>query len=73
MRIVRPKIGVICCRQFVDAEKIDLLEYLIIHCHLQSYSPLDFKPYVRPIYDAILARLANQDQDQVLSRSGVKI
>lgn len=26
---------------------------------------LDFRPYVGPIYDAILTRLANQDQDQV--------
>ncbi|KAL5982815.1 Cullin-associated NEDD8-dissociated protein 1 [Asimina triloba] len=25
----------------------------------------DFKPYVHPIYNAILARLANQDQDQL--------
>ncbi|XP_039137910.1 cullin-associated NEDD8-dissociated protein 1 [Dioscorea cayenensis subsp. rotundata] len=31
-----------------------------------SFQPfaLDFKPYVHPIYNAILARLANQDQDQ---------
>ena len=28
-------------------------------------SALDFRPYVSPIYNAILARLANQDQDQV--------
>ena len=25
----------------------------------------DFKPYVHPIYNAIMSRLTNQDQDQV--------
>lgn len=28
-------------------------------------SSLDYRPYVTPIYKAILTRLANQDQDQV--------
>ncbi|KAK1323717.1 Cullin-associated NEDD8-dissociated protein 1 [Acorus calamus] len=33
--------------------------------------PLDFKPYVRPIYNAILSRLANQDQDQEVKESAI--
>ncbi|RWR90283.1 cullin-associated NEDD8-dissociated protein 1 isoform X1 [Cinnamomum micranthum f. kanehirae] len=31
----------------------------------------DFKPYVRPIYNAILARLANQDQDQEVKECAI--
>ncbi|KAJ8618736.1 hypothetical protein MRB53_014922 [Persea americana] len=31
----------------------------------------DFKPYVCPIYDAILARLANQDQDQEVKECAI--
>lgn len=34
-------------------------------CFVRQACSFDFKPYVRPIYNAILARLANQDQDQV--------
>lgn len=34
-------------------------------------STLDFKPYVRPIYSAILARLANQDQDQEVKECAI--
>jgi hypothetical protein len=30
---------------------------------------IDFKPYVGPIYNAILGRLVNQDQDQVWQNS----
>lgn len=32
---------------------------------LLQASVYDFVPYVHPIYNAILKRLANQDQDQV--------
>ncbi|XP_020253052.1 cullin-associated NEDD8-dissociated protein 1 isoform X3 [Asparagus officinalis] len=32
---------------------------------------LDFKPYVRPIYNAILTRLANQDQDQEVKECAI--
>ncbi|XP_058097538.1 cullin-associated NEDD8-dissociated protein 1 isoform X2 [Magnolia sinica] len=31
----------------------------------------DFKPYVHPIYNAILARLANQDQDQEVKECAI--
>ena len=34
-------------------------------CFATQKRTLDFRPYVGPIYDAILTRLANQDQDQV--------
>lgn len=36
--------------------------------HTQVHG-FDFKPYVHPIYDAIMSRLTNQDQDQVHSCS----
>ncbi|XP_010912657.1 cullin-associated NEDD8-dissociated protein 1 [Elaeis guineensis] len=32
---------------------------------------LDFRPYVGPIYDAILTRLANQDQDQEVKECAI--
>lgn len=32
-------------------------------------SSVDFRPYISPIYNAILGRLANQDQDQVWQNS----
>ena len=32
-------------------------------------SAVDFRPYIGPIYNAILGRLANQDQDQVWQNS----
>lgn len=32
-------------------------------------SSIDFRPYIGPIYNAILGRLANQDQDQVWRNS----
>lgn len=46
---------------------------MILHCLFlnvtNSFSVqghgFDFKPYVHPIYNAIMARLTNQDQDQV--------
>lgn len=44
------------------------LEYCVLfdmNCSGMQPFALDFKPYVHPIYNAILARLANQDQDQV--------
>ncbi|XP_027113311.2 cullin-associated NEDD8-dissociated protein 1 [Coffea arabica] len=34
-------------------------------------SGFDFKPYVHPIYNAIMARLANQDQDQEVKESAI--
>ncbi|XP_010930555.1 cullin-associated NEDD8-dissociated protein 1 [Elaeis guineensis] len=34
-------------------------------------SALDFRPYVSPIYNAILARLANQDQDQEVKECAI--
>ncbi|URE47190.1 Cullin-associated NEDD8-dissociated [Musa troglodytarum] len=34
-------------------------------------STLDFKPYINPIYNAILARLANQDQDQEVKECAI--
>ncbi|CAA6667789.1 unnamed protein product [Spirodela intermedia] len=42
----------------------------IVRPNLES-SPLDFTPYVHPIYDAILARLANQDQDQEVKECAI--
>lgn len=35
-------------------------------------SGFDFKPYVHPVYSAIMARLTNQDQDQVSSIGNTK-
>ncbi|MQM07346.1 hypothetical protein Taro_040192 [Colocasia esculenta] len=34
-------------------------------------STMDFKPYVHPIYNAILSRLANQDQDQEVKECAI--
>ncbi|KAL3515772.1 hypothetical protein ACH5RR_022674 [Cinchona calisaya] len=34
-------------------------------------SGFDFKPYVHPIYNAIMARLTNQDQDQEVKESAI--
>ncbi|XP_039168946.1 cullin-associated NEDD8-dissociated protein 1-like [Eucalyptus grandis] len=31
----------------------------------------DFKPYVHPIYDAIMSRLTNQDQDQEVKECAI--
>ncbi|CAA7404605.1 unnamed protein product [Spirodela intermedia] len=42
----------------------------IVRPNLES-SPLNFTPYVHPIYDAILARLANQDQDQEVKECAI--
>ncbi|KAG8364032.1 hypothetical protein BUALT_Bualt19G0084000 [Buddleja alternifolia] len=35
----------------------------VVRPNIESYS-FDFKPYVHPIYSAIMSRLTNQDQDQ---------
>ncbi|XP_078432582.1 cullin-associated and neddylation dissociated [Wolffia australiana] len=42
----------------------------IVRPNLES-STLDFTPFIRPIYDAILGRLANQDQDQEVKECAI--
>lgn len=39
--------------------------FIEIGCLVMQTYTLEFRPYVGPIYNAILTRLANQDQDQV--------
>ncbi|KAF9684918.1 hypothetical protein SADUNF_Sadunf03G0000300 [Salix dunnii] len=38
----------------------------VVRPNIQSFG-FDFKPYVHPIYNAIMSRLTNQDQDQHIS------
>uniref|UniRef100_A0A0E0G1Z6 TATA-binding protein interacting (TIP20) domain-containing protein n=1 Tax=Oryza nivara TaxID=4536 RepID=A0A0E0G1Z6_ORYNI len=49
----------------VTAEALRVCEELVrvLHPNSEPHSP-DYRPYIGPIYKAILARLANQDQDQ---------
>ena len=43
--------------------------FIYFCCFVVQTSSVDFRPYIRPIYNAILGRLANQDQDQVWRNS----
>lgn len=48
-----------CLSKWTTIECLGLRRVLVQVCSF------DFKPYVHPIYNAILSRLTNQDQDQV--------
>ncbi|KAL7596942.1 hypothetical protein Lser_V15G30909 [Lactuca serriola] len=40
-------------------------------CSSKHFSNFDFKPYVHPIYNAILSRLTNRDQDQEVKECAI--
>jgi cullin-associated NEDD8-dissociated protein 1 len=42
----------------------------VVRPNIEGYG-FDFKPYVHPIYNAIMARLTNQDQDQEVKESAI--
>ncbi|PIN20655.1 TATA-binding protein-interacting protein [Handroanthus impetiginosus] len=42
----------------------------VVRPNIQSYG-FDFKPYVHPIYTAIMSRLTNQDQDQEVKECAI--
>ncbi|PSS19007.1 Cullin-associated NEDD8-dissociated protein [Actinidia chinensis var. chinensis] len=42
----------------------------VVRPNIEGYG-FDFKPYVRPIYNAIMSRLTNQDQDQEVKECAI--
>ncbi|KAB5574504.1 hypothetical protein DKX38_001698 [Salix brachista] len=42
----------------------------VVRPNIQGYG-FDFKPYVRPLYNAIMSRLTNQDQDQEVKECAI--
>eukprot|EP01018_Ginkgo_biloba_P019172 Gb_04165 [translate_table: standard] len=57
----------------VSAEALRVCGELVraIRPKFETPSVFDFKPYVHPIYNAILTRLANQDQDQEVKECAI--
>ncbi|KAL5647558.1 hypothetical protein ACJX0J_041913, partial [Zea mays] len=50
-----------------------LTKNLVIRCDrvMKTTTAVDFKPYIGPIYNAILGRLVNQDQDQEVKECAI--
>jgi hypothetical protein len=70
VRVLRPNLEVILYSMPCGHEVPCYLFYFFIFFYfVVQKTVVDFEPYIGPIYNAILGRLANQDQDQVWQNS----
>lgn len=69
VRVVRPNIEVSFLPGILKLSNLVSSWSNYLNDVLMQGTGFDFKPYVRPIYNAIMSRLTNQDQDQVSSFS----
>ncbi|KAG8058199.1 hypothetical protein GUJ93_ZPchr0002g24537 [Zizania palustris] len=73
VRVLRPnfQVSLVSHMLLTKHQLFSFFKPLFVYLFVLQTRSLDYRPYIGPIYNAILARLANQDQDQEVKECAI--